>query len=214
MSNKDMKDKKVTDKNYDKVVFLEKQLKNAKIFQILIAVLLCGSVGFLAHGLNSLDAKVSDVQKSVEETQSFVGYEETLSTSERENKAAEVMKSVYVKEHTLSADTNREKMFSLEDGTYYVFFYVPGCPHCVEVESRLDKYIEREDKYSMYFYDASYIDASATDLKWAEDNKDIKYEATKDNLELIGTPTLMEVKPDGKASLFIGDEAIIDKLGL
>lgn len=214
MSKENKKVKDTQSAEPGRIELLEQKVKNAKIFQIFTVALLLGSVGFSAYGMNSLDTKLTNLEKSVEETKDFVGYEDTLSTSEKEKKANEFMESDYVKEHTLAADTKREKMFSLEDDVYYVFFHMPGCSHCLEVESKLDKYLNREDKRTIYFYDASNI-GDKTDLKWVEDgNSDVKYEATKDDLELVGTPTLMEVRPDGKASLFIGDEAIIGNLGL
>ena len=74
--------------------------------------------------------------------------------------------------------------------------------------NKLDKLVSN----NIYFYDATNID-DMTEITWDNEAEDIIENPTVEDFKLLGTPTLLKVH-NGQAKAFIGDEAIIEELGL
>lgn len=190
------------------------QIKNIKKFQLFIAALLCITFGINAFAINNVMKKADANEAKTEKIGNFIGYsEKDKSVENTSSKAKEFINSKFVTDNLLAKDTTKDKIFSLSDEEYYVMFFMDGCAHCEEVESKMESYVDKKDKLKMYFYNASHInEAENTNIKWSE-SKEPKSTANKDDLELVGTPTLLRVK-DGKAKVFIGSDSIIDELSL
>lgn len=195
----------------------EKTWKRIKIYSVLMAL---GLVVITASSLFSyfnLHQQLEDSEMRLNELEQFVGYlpsqNDVNAEENREEKAAAFLKSDYVQENSLDSNTQKTDLFSLPYDEYYVLFYMDGCTHCIEVESKLDAYLNKDGHLPMYFYDTANINAGKTDIHWADAQQEPNYTPTVENFELLGTPTMLKIV-NGEATAFIGSDGIISELNL
>lgn len=205
------------DKN-EEIVFKQK-LKNLKIFQIFVLVIAICAVVLATFTSSSLVEKIKEnendiqiLEERLDKMQLYLGYEEDEDgTSQLDSSETDFLETEYVKSNTLEPNITKENLFKLNEKTYYVMFYMDNCQYCIDVENKMQSYLDRDDAAPVYFYNAGNISEN-TDIQW-DTSDEPNYSPTVENFSLIGTPTLLKVE-NGKAKAFVGTDEIIEELEL
>lgn len=192
---------------------LRKQVNILKLVQIVALIIILAVFVFFKTEINTSANELQSVSDKLDAVSEYVGYSESLSdTDEKTEKAMAFLNSDFVINNKLDKSTSIYDTLHLSDSEYYVLFYMESCSHCIEVESVMDTYANRDDKLPLYFYDAANIDET-TAIQFNAEGEDIKYTMTEENFSIIGTPTLIKVS-NGTATAYVGPEAIISELNL
>lgn len=93
-------------------------------------------------------------------------------------------------------------IFAQEEDTYYVYFYSEICKYCNSIKREvLDYYLAK--KCVMRF-----VDVLDNDVIYSKENRKILGVSSSDDLYILGTPFLLEVKDHISTNYYAGSEAI------
>lgn len=200
----------MTDEELNEIILYKtvKKVNYLKYFQVIcVAITLLLASGMITR-IQTIEEKLNKTKERVEILEDSLGLKENERSDEE--KAREFLNTDYVKNNTLDKNITIEELFELSDEEYYVFFYMEDCNHCIEAESKMKKFIDREYKSEMYFYDANNIDEN-TEIQFDEGESEKKMDV--ETFKFIGTPTMYKFK-NGKATPYIGADAILKELKL
>lgn len=113
-------------------------------------------------------------------------------------------------EHSYDEISDREivwnDIFSISCPDYFVYFYSPTCSHCNRIKNVIIEYaLTNESMYFIRFSD---------DVVVSGDVKNTIGVNSIDNLSILGTPSLLEVKNKVVETNIAGERAILEFLNL